>query len=218
MDHRKRVKALAKKYLDEHKPLDWFEELYAQVQSENYEIIPWADLEPNPNMTEIVEANSAWKTKSGRALVIGCGLGDDAAYLQGLGFQVDAFDISSSAIEICKKRFSKSDINFFPADLFKYNADSTYDFIFEAYTLQVFPRELRLQAIESLPSFLASSGTLLIVCRGRDESDPIGDMPFPLASSDFHFLRSELKEVSFEDYMDQETPAKRRFRAVYQKG
>ena len=37
--------------------------------------------------------------EAGRALVVGCGLGDDAVLLAGLGWKVTAFDLSPSAVK-----------------------------------------------------------------------------------------------------------------------
>ncbi|MCC5670705.1 class I SAM-dependent methyltransferase [Nostoc sp. CHAB 5784] len=39
-----------------------------------------------------------------KALVIGCGLGDDAEAIASLGFEVTAFDISPTAIAWCQER------------------------------------------------------------------------------------------------------------------
>jgi 2-polyprenyl-3-methyl-5-hydroxy-6-metoxy-1,4-benzoquinol methylase len=53
------------------------------------------------------------------ALVVGCGMGDDAIELESLGFQVTAFDVSQSAIKFCKERFPQTTVNFVQADLLK---------------------------------------------------------------------------------------------------
>ena len=39
---------------------------------------------------------------NGKALIIGCGLGDDAIGLENIGFTVTAFDISQHCIDWCK--------------------------------------------------------------------------------------------------------------------
>ena len=43
---------------------------------------------------------------NGKALVVGCGLGDDAEWLEEIGFDVTAFDISKSSID-CVKTISR---------------------------------------------------------------------------------------------------------------
>ncbi|MDX6505201.1 MAG: hypothetical protein QOE29_2326, partial [Gaiellaceae bacterium] len=86
---RPRVQQLALEAIERGEPLAWFEELYASAESEA--AIPWADLEPNPGLLEWLERNG---TPTGRALVIACGLGDDAEALAARGLAVSAFDIA----------------------------------------------------------------------------------------------------------------------------
>src|SRR5213080_4502519 len=78
-------------------PLEWFETLYRQAR-EDESIIPWADMRVNPNLARWLE-RTGLKGAGLRALVIGCGLGDDAEALSSIGFQVTAFDISETSIE-----------------------------------------------------------------------------------------------------------------------
>jgi SAM-dependent methyltransferase len=114
---RQRAQQLASEFLACADPTGWFEVLYAEAGS-NYAAVPWADLAPNPNLV-------AWVTKhnlvgKGRtALKIGCGYGDDAEFLAGLGFQVVAFDISPTAISEGKRRFPNSQVSYQVADLLK---------------------------------------------------------------------------------------------------
>ena len=63
------------------------------------------------------------------AIVIGCGLGDDAEALQQLGFQVTASDIAATAIDWCHQRFPNSNVNYRVADLF--NLDPTWHAAFD---------------------------------------------------------------------------------------
>jgi hypothetical protein len=92
-----------------------------------------------------------------------------------------------------------------------------FDFIFEAYTLQALPPPVRTGAIPRIAELLAPGGTLLLVCRGREESDPVGEIPWPLSKSELdQFTREGLRLEEFEDFMDPgEEAAVRRFRAVF---
>ena len=90
-------------------PLRWFEELYAGAKRDSEEI-PWARMEPHPKMVEWI-ANQP--SVHGRALVVGCGLGDDAEWLAAAGFKVTAFDLSQSSIDWCCERFPESTVNGF---------------------------------------------------------------------------------------------------------
>jgi len=93
------AREIAHKHLDSGDPLGWFEDLYAQADEE-LSIIPWADLEPNPNLIDWLNQNGT--ALSGLAINIGSGLGDDAEELSRRGFKTTAFDISASAIAMVR--------------------------------------------------------------------------------------------------------------------
>ncbi len=198
--------------------LTWFEELYIAAETQGG-VVPWADGVPNPQLV-------AWSSQhrvtgdGHRALVVGCGLGDDAEFLAGLGFSVVAFDVAPTAVRRCRERFASTTVDYAVADLTEPPAwwDRSFDFVFEANTLQALPLgAFRERAIGQLSSFVASGGTLMVVARGRDEHDPMGQVPWPLTQSEIMGcagLRLEL--TSFEDIYDDETPPVRRFVATFE--
>ena len=47
-----------------------------------------------------------------KAIVIGCGVGDDAEALSEAGYEVTAFDISPEAILLCKNRYPDTTVNY----------------------------------------------------------------------------------------------------------
>jgi SAM-dependent methyltransferase len=182
-------------------------------------LYPGADLTPNPNLV-------GWSTKQNlvgagkTALTIGCGYGDDAEFLAEIGFQVIAFDISPTAIAACKQRFPNTHVSYQVADLLNPPERwmQHYDFVLESYTLQVLPLESRAVAIEKISRFVAPSGELLVIARGREATDPPGAMPYPLTKTDLEqFEKYGLRCSSFEDYWNNETPPVRRFRVLYQR-
>jgi SAM-dependent methyltransferase len=210
--------AMAERYVENGEPLGWFEALYAQAAGDT-SIIPWADLEPNPSLVQWLDREKP-ETKGKTALKIGCGLGDDAEYLASRGFATTAFDISETAVTWCRHRFQGSSVAYLTADLFRPPAgwSGAFDFVLESYTLQVLPPSLRREAMKWVASFVVPHGTLLVIARGRKETDPEGSMPWPLTREELYVFRSfGLTELSFEDYLDDEDPPTRRFRAVYQK-
>ena len=66
---------------------------------------------------------------------------------------------------------------------------------------------------------MAPGGTLLVITRGRDVADDPGQMPWPLLRTEVEvFDRCGLTEVtSLEDYIEDEDPPVRRFRAEWQR-
>jgi 2-polyprenyl-3-methyl-5-hydroxy-6-metoxy-1,4-benzoquinol methylase len=215
--HRATARELAQKHLESGDPLGWFEDLYWQA-GENASIIPWADFKPNPNFIDWL--NHTETAGPGRALIVGSGLGDDAEELSRRGFETTAFDISKSAIAWSRRRFPQSAVSYMVTDLFSAPTDweAGFDFVLESYTLQVLPPNLREDAVCSITSFVKPGGTLLVIARGRELNESEGKMPWPLTIDDLALFEDQrLKQLSFEDYMDNEDPPGRRFRAAYKR-
>ncbi len=103
--------------IKEDKPTDWFETLYATSNQEGIGV-PWANMSTHPTFKHWLTSNPL-NGKGKTALVVGCGMGDDAIELEKRGFDVTAFDVSHNAIELCKERFPSSKVKFVQADLLK---------------------------------------------------------------------------------------------------
>jgi len=149
--------------VNENKPNDWFETLYS-TSNEKGEGVPWANMNPHPVFLKWLENNSI-TSKGKTALVVGCGLGDDAIKLEKIGFQVTAFDVSNNAIELCKKRFPESSVNFVQADLLKGIPSwfQKFDFVLEIFTIQALPPKYENTLIENISNFVALSGQVMII-------------------------------------------------------
>src|SRR6476620_11834744 len=93
----------------------WFERVYANANQQTTSI-PWADLRPNLFMLEWLETVEP-DTHNKSAVVVGCGLGDDAEELAQRGYNVTAFDVSATAVDWCRQRFPKSHVDYTVADL-----------------------------------------------------------------------------------------------------
>ena len=216
--NRIRARELARSYLSQGEPTGWFDVLY--VESRNDAMgIPWADLAPNPNFLEWFEANTI-EPKGREAIVVGCGLGDDAEFLSDAGFKLTAFDIAPEAVRWCQRRFPSSRVSYRTADLFKLPAGwrCRFDLIVEIYTLQVLPPTIRPQAMQAIVDLVASQGQLLLMTRGREEDEAEGEMPWPLTKKELsQFIRRNLEQETFDDYWDQEVPPVHRFRVAYRK-
>lgn len=216
---RARFKRLAAEYTAKGDPTGWFEVLYRGAEGDA-EAIPWAHLTANSLLIEWMTRQQA--RGDGRSvLVVGCGLGDDAEALARHGFAVTAFDISAEAIRWCERRFPNSPVRYAVGDVLGLPEawGERFDVIVEAYTLQSLPDEaLRAQAAANLARCVASGGTLLVICRGREPHEERGTMPWPLTRAELAVCEQQgLREVAFEDLTDRDERSVRHFRAHYRK-
>jgi hypothetical protein len=214
-EHRATARVLAYKHLEAGDSLGWFEDLYLRA-GEDSSIIPWADLKPNPNFIDWLRQHGS--DVSGLSLKVGSGLGDDAEEMARIGLQTTAFDISGSAIAWTRTRFPMSSVSYVVADLFSAPNEwqGKFSFVLESYTLQVLPPNLRADAVRCIASFVARSGILLVIARGREPNEPEGKMPWPVTKQELSLFQTHgLRQLSFEDYVDKEEPPVRRFRATY---
>jgi len=181
-DPRARARELAHDSIARGDVTGWFERLYRESERDG-SAISWVDLAPNPYLVEWLKGRAA---PCGRALVVGCGYGDDAELLAGLGLDVVAFDVAPTAVSRCRSRFPGSPVEYVVADVLHPPAEwaGAFDFVFEAYTVQVLAGPARAACARSIGRMVAPNGTLLVVARSRQPADPEGLMPWPLTRAE----------------------------------
>ena len=211
---RERADALRVEFDASDDPLGWFDACYEGAEGEAA-LVPWAHEVARPEFVEWLEQLPA-ERRCGRALDVGCGLGDNAVELVKAGFDVTAFDISETPIRWAAKRFPGYKIDWRAFDLIKPPDDfeAAFDLVNETYTLQILEPPYREQAIRTLPRFVKPGGTLLIVGRGRLAHEPSNPPPWPIMPEEFDcLLDAGLELIAFEDfYTDRKGQPVRHFR------
>ncbi len=209
---RRRAHELATRHLEAGDPTGWFEELYSGAGFDAGQI-PWADGQPHPLLASWLEENGPLSGVC--TLVVGCGLGDDAVAVAGAGASVTAFDLSHTAVEWCRRRFPDAPVRWQCADLLSPPSawHRRFSLVVEIYTLQSFPPAMLEEAFRSVARFVAPGGRLLVICRGRDASEPVKGPPWPLERASIEtVLRDGFTPGPFDDV---DVEGIRHFRSVW---
>lgn len=217
-DHDKHTRDLAADAMADNDPTAWFDRLYAQA-NEGEATVPWDHEAPQQLLVDWVDEHGV--TGNGRrALVIGTGLGRDAEYLAGLGFDTTAFDVSATAVETARQRHAESSVDYRVADLLNPPDEWVhgFDFVFESLTVQSLPEPPRHEAISRVRELLRPGGTLLVVANARDAEQEAEGPPWPLTPAEVGlFADDDVTVVTQERITDTNDPAIQRWRMVYQR-
>ena len=203
--------------LERGAPLDWFEDLY-EFADKDRTMIPWSKGEPHPFLVDWMEQHSTQPI--GSALIVGCGLGEDAVYLAEKGWKVTGFDLSESAISWVKEMHPHQSITWEVGDLLnpKSHWMQQFDLVLEVHILQAIPQEFRIPASKNLAPLVGQNGTLICIGRMTDSSKDIqiDGPPWPLEISFIESLGQQLIPINmYSTQYDGEEHL--RFRAVWKR-
>ncbi|MDH3731340.1 MAG: class I SAM-dependent methyltransferase [Acidimicrobiia bacterium] len=181
---------------DDAPPAGLFESFYREAGGDA-SAIPWAAEAPNHFVTTWLQERSG---RRGEALVVACGLGDDAEALAADGWKVTAFDIAPSAIGWCRERFPATDVDYQVHDLFDLPPQwsARFDLVVEVLTIQSLPPDVRDEVIHRIAALVAPAGHLLAVSIGRRGQQREHGPPWPLAKDELdEFSAAGLSEIGF---------------------
>lgn len=177
-----------------------FEQIYSSV-GDDLEQVPWAGLTSHPRFVEWLDTHAPARAGQS-ALVVACGLGDDAEELSRRGYAVTAFDYAPTAIAWCHKRFPSSTVAYQVADLFALPEEwkQRFDLVVEINTIQSISLEQRPAAVGAIASTVAEGGELFVYCLHRHNSAPVENRPWPVSRADLAaFGENGLRELSLEE-------------------
>jgi SAM-dependent methyltransferase len=162
--------------MDDHREATvWFDRLYHAADRDAL-AVPWASMTPCPELTGLLGTD----LEPGRAIVVGCGLGDDAAALAEAGWETTAFDVSATAITWARERFGGT-VEWHVADLFHLPDEwiEGFDLVVEVRTVQSLPPALQAKAMQAVASLVRSR--LLLVANLRPHHVLPTGPPWPLS-------------------------------------
>lgn len=199
----------------------YFENLYRDAAGQAARI-PWADEVPNPALVAWLNREAPSLVRPGASIsVVGCGLGEDVAELADRGYDVLGFDVSPTAVKWAQKRHPNHAERFMAADLFALPTGllRRADLVVEVYTIQSVHPLLRARAVAAVTSLVRPRGSVLVICRGRQESEPsVSVPPHPLTESELAALFAQHGMTpmrSLDNFLDDESPPTRRLRGVF---
>lgn len=178
-------------------PTGWFDQLYATAVAGAVDL-PWDRQAPNPLLVDQVSPGNGR-----RAVVVGSGLGFDAAYLAALGYQTVGFDVSETAVRLAQER--NPGVEFRVADLLDLPPEwiAAFDLVVEIYTVQALPRSYRKVATEAIARLVAAGGTMLAIYVKDDGGDPDDGPPWLLTRAELDaFGNTGLLPVRVEELTD----------------
>ena len=158
---------------------DFFDGIYARADGDET-AIPWQHHAASRPLFD------AWcqgleEARGRTALVVASGLGDDAVALAAKGFDVTAFDGSTTAVDWARGRHSEAAVDWHVADLFATPPEWTgaFDLVVEVFTVQSIAPDLEVAAAEAIRAFVAPGGSLVAIAITGDPGT--GGPPWPLS-------------------------------------
>jgi SAM-dependent methyltransferase len=141
--------------------------IYQTVRLEN---IPWNSETPPDTLVELVQEEIVRPCKT---IDLGCGAGNYAIYLAGLGFEVTGVDSSPTAIKIAGKHARERGARclFIVADLLGdlHEVAGTFDFAYDwEFLHHLFPED-RVTYIRNVYKILNPGATYFSVCFSEDD-------------------------------------------------
>lgn len=170
---------IAARHLEVGDPTGWFETLYAEADRD-HGAIPWVRREAHPYLTGWL-ADPVVAPPGRRAVVVGCGWGDDAAATAAAGFEVIGFDLAPSAVHRARRRFRRSGIDFRVADLLALPDElvGAFDLVVEVDTVPWLPGVVRDAAMQSIASLAVPNGVAVVVTRLATDERARGEVDGP---------------------------------------
>ncbi|MGW0989104.1 class I SAM-dependent methyltransferase [Streptomyces sp. NPDC002486] len=160
---------------------DWWDAFYADRSRP----VPFFVARPDESLVAAVERGSL---SGGRVLDLGSGPGRNALYLAARGFDVDAVDLSSTAVEWARERARETgaeNVRFHCGDAFALagrDLTGPYDLVYDSGCFHHLPPHRRVSYLAFLEQLLAPGGLFGLTCFAAGA----GGMGSELSDIDFY--------------------------------
>jgi len=138
----------------------WWDDFYA----DRGKPVPFFVPKPDENLVSYLDRGLL---APGRALELGCGPGRNAIYLASRGFEVDAVDLSPSALAWAEERAREAgaQVRFHRADIFSAALPAgPYGLVYDTGCLHHLPPHRRVSYLDLLDRVLAPGGHFALAC------------------------------------------------------
>lgn len=199
-------------------PDNWFEDVYAASDDAGTGV-PWARMAPGAELVAWLDGNLP-RGDDRSAVVVGCGLGDDAEELARRGFAVTAFDVAASAIALCRQRFPGSVVDYRVAELFDPPAawSGAFDLVCEHRTVQSLPPDWQDRGMAAIARLARPGGSVLVVVDLRPDGAPKEGPPWRLRPEELAgFPAAGLQLMTYEEHPVPEGDGRTRATVHYQR-
>jgi SAM-dependent methyltransferase len=159
----------------------WWDDFY----TDRSRPVPFFVARPDESLVAAVERGSL---SGGRALDLGCGPGRNALYLAARGFDVDAVDLSSTAVDWARERARETgaeNVRFHCGDAFALagrDLTGPYDLVYDSGCFHHLPPHRRVSYLALLEQLLAPGGLFGLTCFAAGP----GGMGSELSDTDFY--------------------------------
>lgn len=162
---------LLRPLIDEHlaagRPAGWFEPAYGRAVAQRRRL-PWQEGAPHPWVQSWL-ADPVHRPPGRRALLLGCGDGEDTTPLLAAGLEVTALDIAPTALAWARARAhargEDGAVRWVEADLLDVPSElaGAFDLVVEVHTVPWLPGVVRDAAMAAVGGLLAVGGVALVI-------------------------------------------------------
>ncbi len=129
--------------------------------------LPWVSKTIHPTLKKVIDK---LPISNGKALDIGCGLGQVSRYLAKVGYETTGIDISEEAIKLCNQLNDTGKIiNYQTANSITFTSDNKYDLIIDFLHIHDIERKDVQKYLKNIDQLLSDKGYFIVSTFSQDD-------------------------------------------------